>query len=505
MKPSLSHQRNTRPRFLLRGSLLAAGVALMIIVSGVALLGYSYDRYYAGRIFPGVTILDQAMGGQTYREARATVLARANQLLDESITLMRADNQAEIITPRSVGFTLEADVLVYQAYARGRTGSVLDRGIEMLLLQISGAAFAFSPEIDADHILERLEEKLVTYEQPVQEASLSVSASGVTLTAGQAGVRVDRAEVARQIEDILTELKLPAEILITTEAILPTITEDDLRPLLAEATRLADPAITIVAEGRRYSLDEQTIMGWLVYDPTASAKHALGQMTWNNELISGTVAGIAKKVDVPMFPKKINAQNGAVLEDGTAGVRLNRAQVTAAITKILEERRATAGLTTLAAPTITAQVDEVSIEEKTVTPPFTPGLYAGKYVEINLSEQTLYQWEGTNLVASYTVSTGKWSAPTPQGVLYIKNHISYAYSRKYDLYMPWWLGLSWNADGSGYEGYGIHELPEWKGGKKEGEAHLGTPVSHGCIRLGIGPAEAIYSWAEEGMPVYIHK
>ena len=103
------------------------------------------------------------------------------------------------------------------------------------------------------------------------------------------------------------------------------------------------------------------------------------------------------------------------------------------------------------------------------------------------------------------MSTGKWSAPTPQGVLYIKNHISYAYSRKFDLYMPWWLGLAWNPDGSGYEGYGIHELPEWKNGKKEGEGHLGTPVSHGCIRLGVGPAEAIYNWAEEGTPVYIHK
>jgi lipoprotein-anchoring transpeptidase ErfK/SrfK len=29
-------------------------------------------------------------------------------------------------------------------------------------------------------------------------------------------------------------------------------------------------------------------------------------------------------------------------------------------------------------------------------------------------------------------------------------------------------------------------------------------VSHGCIRLGIGPAETLYNWTEVGTPVYIY-
>ena len=139
----------------------------MIVAAGVALLGYSYDRYYAGRIFPGVTILDENMAGKTYAEARREVVDRANYLLDQAITLARADGNKEVITPRSIGFSLDSESLVYEAYQRGRTGSVFDRASEMVLLRASGAAFAFSPSIDADRILNRLEEKLVSYERPV--------------------------------------------------------------------------------------------------------------------------------------------------------------------------------------------------------------------------------------------------------------------------------------------------------------------------------------------------
>jgi lipoprotein-anchoring transpeptidase ErfK/SrfK len=86
--------------------------------------------------------------------------------------------------------------------------------------------------------------------------------------------------------------------------------------------------------------------------------------------------------------------------------------------------------------------------------------------------------------------------PTPSGTRYRESKHPKAWSAKYGLYMPWWQSMG--------GGYGIHELPEWPGGYKEGESHLGTPVSHGCVRLGVGPAETVYNWTEIGTPVYIH-
>jgi lipoprotein-anchoring transpeptidase ErfK/SrfK len=52
--------------------------------------------------------------------------------------------------------------------------------------------------------------------------------------------------------------------------------------------------------------------------------------------------------------------------------------------------------------------------------------------------------------------------------------------------------------------YGLHELPEWPNGYKEGASHLGIPVSHGCVRLGVGAAVRVFNWVEIGTPVVIY-
>ncbi len=63
--------------------------------------------------------------------------------------------------------------------------------------------------------------------------------------------------------------------------------------------------------------------------------------------------------------------------------------------------------------------------------------------------------------------------------------------------MPYWQGL-----GSGR--FGFHELPVWPNGYREGERNLGIPVSAGCIRLGIGPAEFLYNWTTTETKVLIY-
>jgi len=122
----------------------------------------------------------------------------------------------------------------------------------------------------------------------------------------------------------------------------------------------------------------------------------------------------------------------------------------------------------------------------------------GKYIDINLSAQIMSIFENGILLDSYIISSGKRGMETPSGTHAIANKFPRAWSKKYGLYMPYWMAIT--PSGS----YGIHELPEWPGGYKEGAAHLGIPVSHGCVRLGIGPAKRVYDWAEIGTPVVVY-
>ncbi|PIZ58952.1 hypothetical protein COY23_00080 [bacterium (Candidatus Torokbacteria) CG_4_10_14_0_2_um_filter_35_8] len=122
----------------------------------------------------------------------------------------------------------------------------------------------------------------------------------------------------------------------------------------------------------------------------------------------------------------------------------------------------------------------------------------GKYIDIDISSQTLRcYYNGKAVLGPYKVSTGKVSMPTPYGTFRVLSKTRRAYSRRYGLYMPYWMQFT-------SRGHGIHELPEWPSGYKEGANHLGRRVSHGCVRLGIGPAKKVYYWSPVGTIVKVH-
>lgn len=120
-----------------------------------------------------------------------------------------------------------------------------------------------------------------------------------------------------------------------------------------------------------------------------------------------------------------------------------------------------------------------------------------KKIEVNLAKQELSYFLGQVSLATFKISSGKPGWLTPQGNFKIYEKNVKRWSNAAGLWMPYWLGF--RATGA----FGIHELPIWPSGLREGADHLGKPISHGCIRLGIGPAQILYNFAEVGTPVII--
>jgi hypothetical protein len=134
--------------------------------------------------------------------------------------------------------------------------------------------------------------------------------------------------------------------------------------------------------------------------------------------------------------------------------------------------------------------------EKVVLSP--PKIKEGKCIDVDISHQVLSLYQNGKIINAYEVSTGKHNMPTPLGRFRVlrkeENHWSY----NYGLYMPYSLQFT-------LKGHYIHELPYWPSGYREGEDHLGSRVSHGCIRVGIGAAEKVYNFAEIGTPIIVHQ
>lgn len=123
---------------------------------------------------------------------------------------------------------------------------------------------------------------------------------------------------------------------------------------------------------------------------------------------------------------------------------------------------------------------------------------SGRYIEMDLSSQRLALCNNGIEGGPFAISSGSSYYPTPTGTYKVNSKTLRAYSAKYNLYMPYWMSFIGNA-------YGIHELPEYPNGYKEGQNYLGRAVSHGCVRLGVGPAEVAYNWAPVGTPVIVHR
>ncbi|MBC7222775.1 MAG: tetratricopeptide repeat protein [Anaerolineae bacterium] len=129
----------------------------------------------------------------------------------------------------------------------------------------------------------------------------------------------------------------------------------------------------------------------------------------------------------------------------------------------------------------------------------TPTPATNKRIEVDISEQRLYAYEGDRLVYDFVVSTGGPSSPTAPGHYQVLDKIPMAYASTWNLKMPYWLGIYW----VGNLENGIHALPILSNGEILWDGYLGQRVSFGCVILGTEAARLIYEWAEVGTPVII--
>ncbi len=130
-------------------------------------------------------------------------------------------------------------------------------------------------------------------------------------------------------------------------------------------------------------------------------------------------------------------------------------------------------------------------------PNSSEGVKLVKKIFIDKHNQLLSYSLGDVRMGLFPISTGRPGLETRKGEFKVLEKHPRRWSNSAKLWMPYWMMFNWT-------GQGIHELPEWPNGFKEGQDHLGIPVSHGCVRLGIGPAEELYNFGELGTPVFVN-
>ncbi len=155
-------------------------------------------------------------------------------------------------------------------------------------------------------------------------------------------------------------------------------------------------------------------------------------------------------------------------------------------------------------PEATSQPGAVSAEIVADTPtpefteptvaPYVPPQVAGngaRWIDVDLSQQRVYAYEGDTLMNSFIVSTGTWQTPTVTGEFKIWIKVRSQAMTGPGYYLPDVPYVMYF-----YKDYGLHGT-YWHN-------NFGTPMSHGCVNLTIPDAEWLYNFASVGTVVNVH-
>jgi lipoprotein-anchoring transpeptidase ErfK/SrfK len=121
----------------------------------------------------------------------------------------------------------------------------------------------------------------------------------------------------------------------------------------------------------------------------------------------------------------------------------------------------------------------------------TAGSSGERWIDVDLTHQMVYAYQGNTVANSFVVSTGTWEHPTVTGQfnVYIKYQSTRMTGPGYNLpNVPYTMYF--------YKGYALHGT-YW-------HSNFGTPMSHGCVNLSIPDAQWLYNWASVGTLVNVH-
>ena len=120
-----------------------------------------------------------------------------------------------------------------------------------------------------------------------------------------------------------------------------------------------------------------------------------------------------------------------------------------------------------------------------------------KWIDVNLSTQTLRAYEGNQVVYTASISSGISRYPTPAGTYRIQRKYRYddmtggSHARGDYYYLPNVPYCMYY-----YAGYALHGT-YWHN-------NFGTPMSHGCTNLSTPDAGWLFNWAPLGTKVVNH-
>lgn len=141
-----------------------------------------------------------------------------------------------------------------------------------------------------------------------------------------------------------------------------------------------------------------------------------------------------------------------------------------------------------------------------------PAATGKKWIEVSLSQQQLWAYQGSTLVSTSLVSTGIEPNHTEQGWFHVRYKLEKTDMQGITDANGQVIALGEQEDNSGGTPYDVKDVPHVMYFDYDAEAlhgaywhnNFGTPMSHGCVNLPLDFATWLFDWAPLGTVVWVH-
>jgi vancomycin resistance protein YoaR len=314
-------KRANRPLKIFSGSI----VALLVIVT--ALVAW-YELGHSDRVYRGVSVLGQEVGGLSKADAQAALAAASAGYPAESLTAS-GSGRNWTLTAADMGVAVDVDKTLDLAMSVGRNGELLDNFRTQLNALFSGTQITPVLQHDAAKVQQIATNIAAEVDQHSVSSKLEKGEDGIVrITPSSSGTLVDQEALSTAIAASVDTVPFaPVEVTTIVEA--PEVTEAKLEGAKSQALALTEQPIVLSAGEQSWTMEPTELRQLLTLE------HGDGssvQATLSQDGLTTYLAPVAEEVRVEPVDANVTVGRGVVnLTEEESGSELDVPAAVAAI------------------------------------------------------------------------------------------------------------------------------------------------------------------------------
>jgi lipoprotein-anchoring transpeptidase ErfK/SrfK len=481
----------------------------LLFISLTFVFAYIYIAQYQGRVYDGVKILGQNIGGKSISEAATFVASKTAEVKFK----ISVDGEDFLIQPSAAGIKFEDNKIVEVAANEGRTGNVL----ENLYLAVGGLAYRTYPALGEAvyprfknnlSTLYAIDEKKLTdftdsvtkkFEVESRDAGLVMRGTEVQVIPAVYGKKIVTGSLKEQIKGAV-ESGDSSRISLSVQEVKPSIMDTETADAVAKSKAILELPVRLTYKSDIFAPEKTVVGGWIYFKSVTIGNKPVLVPEVDNKRVSSYLYAISDRYTIPAVNTRVTLKNGSnpvTTQEGKDGSQIDVESASAYITAALNSGKGVD----------MALKTEVIKSKKMVNNVLVADW--SKYIGVDLSEQKMCAYTSGGVVVNcWKVTTGQRGRSTPVGTFLIRrkagaggrpgskgggvcmpnppsryplcgiNYVSYFTSAGHAIHEAWWR-RSYGGPDYVYNG------------------------SHGCVNVTYDLAKFIYYWAPLGTPVVI--